>query len=204
MGSLPLSHQGSPWYIIMMLFLSLEPEKQRLPFNFAVVIVKYLQCFALCLGESIGYMNKWKGKQPNLYWLLGTTKDEKAGWHHGLDGCESEWTPGDGDEQGGLVCCDSWGHKESDTTERLNWTELNFPYKSSGICYLATPCACMIQEVKPIPGPFPPKSISLLEQPALGLLRWCQGGPYTSNTDGPISLEIEVIFMGLKRSGISP
>ena len=45
-------------------------------------------------------------------------------WHHGLDGCESEWTPGDGDGQGGLACCDSWGRKESDTTERLNWTEL--------------------------------------------------------------------------------
>ena len=43
---------------------------------------------------------------------------------HGLDGCESEWTPGDGDGQGGLVCCNSWGCKESDTTERLNWTEL--------------------------------------------------------------------------------
>ena len=36
-------------------------------------------------------------------------------------GCESEWTPGDGDGQGGLACCDSWGRKESDTTERLNW-----------------------------------------------------------------------------------
>ena len=201
MDSLPLSHQGSPWYIIMMLFLSLEPEKQRLPFNFAVVIVKYLRCFALCPGESIGYMNKWKCKQPNLYWLLGTTEDEMAGWHHGLDGHESEWTPGDGDEQGGLACCDSWGRKELDTTEPLNWTELNFPYKSSGmtsrLCYLATPCACMIQGVKPIPGPFPLKSISLLEQPALGLLCWCQGGPYTFNTDGPIYLEIEVIFMGL-------
>ena len=43
-----------------------------------------------------------------------------AGWHHGLDGHESEWTPGDGDEQGGLACCDSWGRKESDMTERLN------------------------------------------------------------------------------------
>ena len=52
----------------------------------------------------------------------GTTEDEMAGWHHGLDGHEFEWTPGDGDGQGGLVCCDSWGHKESDTTE-LNWTE---------------------------------------------------------------------------------
>ena len=51
----------------------------------------------------------------------GTTEDEMAGWHHGLDGRESEWTPGDGDGQVGLVCCDSWGCKESDTTERLNW-----------------------------------------------------------------------------------
>ena len=56
----------------------------------------------------------------------GTTEDEMAGWHHRLDGCESEWTPGVGDGQGGLACCDSWGHKESDTTERLNWAELNF------------------------------------------------------------------------------
>ena len=54
----------------------------------------------------------------------GTTEDEMAGWHHWLDERESEWTPGDGDEQGGLVCCDSWGLKESDTTEWLNWTIL--------------------------------------------------------------------------------
>ena len=53
----------------------------------------------------------------------GTTEDEMAGWHYGLDGCESEWTLGDGDGQGGLACCDSWGRKESDMTERLNWTE---------------------------------------------------------------------------------
>ena len=53
----------------------------------------------------------------------GTTEDEMAGWHHRLDGRESEWTPGDGDGQGGLACCDSWGRKESDTTEQLNWTE---------------------------------------------------------------------------------
>ena len=56
----------------------------------------------------------------------GITKDEVAGWHHGLDGCESEWTPEVGDGQGGLACCDSWGLKESDITERLNWTELNW------------------------------------------------------------------------------
>ena len=54
----------------------------------------------------------------------GTTEDEMAGWHHGLDGHELEYTPGVGDGQGGLACWDSWGRKESDTTERLNWTEL--------------------------------------------------------------------------------
>ena len=48
-----------------------------------------------------------------------------AGWHHRLDGRESEWTPGVGDGRGGLVCCDSRGHKESDTTE-LWETELNW------------------------------------------------------------------------------
>ena len=54
----------------------------------------------------------------------GTTEDVMAGWHHGLDGRESGWTPGVGDGQGGLACCDSWGRKELDTTERLNWTDL--------------------------------------------------------------------------------
>ena len=53
----------------------------------------------------------------------GTTEDEMAGWHHWLDGRESGWTPGVGDGQGGLACCYSWGGKESDTTEQLNWTE---------------------------------------------------------------------------------
>ena len=54
----------------------------------------------------------------------GTTEDEMAGWHHWLDGCESGWTPGVGDGQGGLACCDSWGHKESDMTEWLIWSDL--------------------------------------------------------------------------------
>ena len=54
----------------------------------------------------------------------GTIEDEMARWHHWLDGRESQWTPGVGDGQGGLACCDSWGSKESDTTEGLNWTEV--------------------------------------------------------------------------------
>ena len=55
----------------------------------------------------------------------GITEDEMAGWHHQLDAHEFGWTPGVDDGQGGLACCDSWGRKESDTTEGLNWTELN-------------------------------------------------------------------------------
>ena len=54
-----------------------------------------------------------------------TTEDEMAGWHHPLDGREFGWTSGVGDGQGGLACCNSWGHKESDTTEWLNWTDYN-------------------------------------------------------------------------------
>ena len=51
----------------------------------------------------------------------GTTEDEMAGWHHWLDGREFEWSPGVGNEQGGLACCNSWGHKELDTTEWVIW-----------------------------------------------------------------------------------
>ena len=53
----------------------------------------------------------------------GTTKDEMVGWHHWLNGHEFGETPGAGDGQAGLACCGSWGHKELDMTERLNWTE---------------------------------------------------------------------------------
>ena len=64
----------------------------------------------------------------------GTTEDEMAGWHHWLDGSESGWTPGVGDGQGGLACCDSWGRKESDMTEWLNWIELIPIYIYTSIC----------------------------------------------------------------------
>ena len=59
----------------------------------------------------------------------GTTEDEMAGWHHRLDAHEFEWTPGVGDGQGGLACCDSWGRKESDMTEWLSWTESTWQAK---------------------------------------------------------------------------
>ena len=71
------------------------------------------------------------GKDPDAGrdWVQeekGTTEDEMAGWHHRLDGYQFEWSLRNGDGQEGLACCDSWGCKESDTTERLNWTEMNY------------------------------------------------------------------------------
>jgi len=72
------------------------------------------------------YMTTGKDSDAGRDWgqeEKGRTEDEMAGWHHRLDGRESEWTPGVGDGQGGLACCNSWGRKESDTTERLIWTE---------------------------------------------------------------------------------
>ena len=62
----------------------------------------------------------WKDPDAGKDWRQEekqTTEDEMAGWHHQLDGREFEWTPGVGDGQGGLACCNSWGRKESDTTE---------------------------------------------------------------------------------------
>ena len=80
------------------------------------------------------------GKRPRCIWKKHLSSLERlraggeaggreldVGWHHWLDGCESEWTLGVGDGQGGLVCCDSWDHKESDTTERLIWSDHSLP-----------------------------------------------------------------------------
>ena len=66
----------------------------------------------------------------------GMTEDEMAGWHHWLDGHEFEWTPGVDDGQGGLACCDSWGLKELDTTEQLNWIELKLPDGFNCVFYI--------------------------------------------------------------------
>ena len=69
----------------------------------------------------------------------GTTDDEMAGWHHWLDGHEFEWTPGVGDGQGGLACCNSWGLKELDMTEWLNWVSTvshAVPVSSSATIYM--------------------------------------------------------------------
>ena len=64
--------------------------------------------------EKTLMLERWKEK--------GMTEDEMVGWHHRHNRHGFGWTPGIGDGQGGLACCSSWGLKESDTTERLNWT----------------------------------------------------------------------------------
>ena len=70
----------------------------------------------------------WKDPDAGRDWgqeEKGTTEDETVGWHHRLNGHRFGWTLGVDNEQGGLVCCGSWGRKKSDTTERLNLTELD-------------------------------------------------------------------------------
>ena len=69
----------------------------------------------------------WKGPDAGKDWgqeEKGTTEDEMVGCHHWHNGRGFGWTPGVGDGQGALACFVSWGHKESDMIEQLNWTEL--------------------------------------------------------------------------------
>ena len=70
------------------------------------------------IGKDLNEGKDWGQEEK------GMTEDEMVRWPHRLNGHEFEWTLGVGDRQGGLVCCGPWGHKESDMTEWLNWTEL--------------------------------------------------------------------------------
>ena len=74
----------------------------------------------------------WKDPDAGKDWRQeekGMTEDEMVGWHHRLNRHGFGWTLGAGDGQGGLACCGSWGLKELDTTEQLNWTEFKFNLK---------------------------------------------------------------------------
>ena len=71
------------------------------------------------IGEDSDAWRNWGQEEK------GSTEDEMAGWNHQLDGHEFGWTLGVGDGQGGLACCDSWGCKELEMIEQLNWTELS-------------------------------------------------------------------------------
>ena len=86
-------------------------------------------------GKDCGQEEKW------------TIEDEMAGWHHWLDGYEFGWTPGVGDGQGGLAWCNSWGRKESDMTELLNWTEV--PWRDQDCLYELSPFLQILAEKLP-------------------------------------------------------
>ena len=87
----------------------------------------------------------WKDPNAGKYWgqdKKGMTEDEMVGWHHQHNGHGFGWTLGVGDGQGGLACCGSWGRKESDMNERLNWTEWlmmlsTFSYTDWSFAYLS-------------------------------------------------------------------
>ena len=71
----------------------------------------------------------WKDPAAWKDWVQeekGTTEDKVVGWHHRLNGHGFGWILEVGDGQGGLACCSSWGQKELDKTEWLNWTELHY------------------------------------------------------------------------------
>ena len=70
-----------------------------------------------------GNWKDWRQEEKRI------TEDEMVGWHHWLDGLEFGQAPGVGGGQGSLMCCSPQGRKESDMTERLNWTEVNNTYK---------------------------------------------------------------------------
>ena len=70
--------------------------------------------------EKTLMLGKMEGKEEK-----GTTEDEMVGWHHRFSGHGFGWTLAVCDGQAGQACCGSWGWKESDTTEQLNWTELS-------------------------------------------------------------------------------
>ena len=88
------------------------------------------------LGKDPDAGKDWRQEEK------GMTEDKMVGWHHQLDGHEFEQTPEAGDGQGCLVCCSPWGHKESDTTEWLNWT-------NEGACLIAeflSDCSCSLMK----------------------------------------------------------
>ena len=84
-----------------------------------------------CCSHLMQRTDIWKDPDAGKNWRQeekGTTEDEMVGWRHRLNGHEFEQAPGVGDGQGSLACCSPQGHKESDMTERLNWTERFYLY----------------------------------------------------------------------------
>ena len=111
------------------------------------------------IGKDPDAGKDWRQEEKRM------TEDETVGWHHRLSGHELEQAPGVGDGQASLVCCSPRSHKESDTTERLNWTELmqmtDPPYQTDPVQVLPTPellssVLCQLMELFQQPSHIPP------------------------------------------------
>ena len=87
---------------------SLEGVMLKLKFQYFGHLMRRVDSF---IGKDSDAGRDWGQEEK------GTTEDEMAGWYHRLDGHKFEGTLGFGDRQGGLACCNSWGHKELDMTE---------------------------------------------------------------------------------------
>ena len=151
-----LYSQNSPGKDLVIIFLILKTFTKSIHYTYAftdknwcfwtVVLEKTLEspldCKEIQPVHSEGDQpwdffgrNDTKAETPVLWpphaksWLIGKDSDAQRDW--GQDGHEFVWTPGAGDGQGGLACCNSWGHKDSDTPERLNWTDIDMTRKSN-------------------------------------------------------------------------
>ena len=106
-----------------------QPDSSNL-FEFPSIFLLIILTTRMIMALSYYCIQGCKNVFPNILFPerdwgqeeKGMTEDEMAGWHHWFDTCEFEWTPGVGDGQGGLACCNSWGRKELDLSD---WTELN-------------------------------------------------------------------------------
>ena len=102
------------------LLMKVKEESEKVGLNLAETPIFWpSDTKSWLIGRDLDAGTDWEQEEK------GMTEDEMAGWHHRLDGHAFEWTPGVGDGQEGLVCCDSWGRKSR--TWLSNWTELNVP-----------------------------------------------------------------------------
>ena len=105
------------------------------------------------LGSWCEELTLWKDLDAGKDWgqeEKGTTEDEMVGWHHRHNGHGFGWTPGAGDGQGGPVCCGSWGCKESDMSDWLNWTS-HVKKIHPTLCYVMLQCLSVDGPTVPIP-----------------------------------------------------
>ena len=133
----PVNHKGNQSWI----FIGKTDAEAEAPKLWSTDAKNWL------IGKDSDGGKDWKQEK-------GVTEDEMVGRHHQLNGHEFEPAPGVGNGQGGLACCSSWGFKESDTTEWLNWTEL----RSIQFIFSFVDCAFGVIAKKPLSNPRPQDS----------------------------------------------